>query len=106
MPPFARLAGRLRARSVRLLAWAIAFELAGATAILYWWPRGWPLGLILLTLTALRVYSLAERTAGKVAGAAAALFIAVRWLAAAACAASFVVLIVAVLGFVLGSGWV
>ncbi len=101
-----QIAGRLRARSPRLLATAIVFELAGSSAILGLWPRGWALGLILVMTAALRVYSLAERTKDSVTGPVAAFYALVRWLAAFTSLAAVVLLVGGLLRVVIGSGWV
>ena len=101
-----QIALRLRARSVRWLAAAVVFEIAGSSAIVCLWPAGWLLGLILVMTGLLRVYSLAERGRESAVGPVLTLYAIVRWLAALTVLAAVALLLVAAFGAVLGSGWV
>ena len=106
MTLFEPIAHRLRARSARLLATAIAFEIAGSASILFFWPAGWALGLVLVTTAALRVYSLADRARDTVSGPGAAVYLTVRRLAALTALAAVALLVLGTLRIVLVGGWV
>ena len=101
-----RIALRLGRRSVRLLGTAILFEIAGSSAIVFFWPAGWALGLVLVTTALLRLYALAERGREAVVGPTVTLYVIVGWLAAISALAAVATLVVAALGALIAGGWV
>ena len=100
-----KVAARLRRFSVRILTTAILFEIGGATAIMLWLPRLWPLGVILIAVAATRLWSLALRFRETATGPVATVYLVIQWGALASAALALIFLLLGLLALVLGTAW-
>jgi len=100
-----KIAARMRRFSVRLLTTAILFEIAGATAIMLWFPRLWPLGVLLIAVAATRLWSLALRFRETATGPTATLYLVIQWGALASAAIAIIFLLFGLFALILGTAW-
>ena len=96
------LLARQRKYSSSTLAIAAAAEIAASTAILLFWPRGWPLGALLLSFSAVRVSILAERSRDASFGIWAEIFNALRVVALVLAALGFIAIVLGLLRMAIG----
>jgi hypothetical protein len=100
-----KVAARMRRFSVRLLSTAILFEIAGASAILLFWPRLWPLGVLLIAVASTRLWSLALRFRETSSGPVETLYVAIQWGSLASAALALLFLVFGLFALVLGTAW-
>jgi len=101
----ARLDARMRRFSVRFLSTAVVFEISGATAIMFLWPRLWPLGVLLIAVASTRLWSLALRARDTAAGPVATVYLVIQWTALASAVIALLFLLFGLFGLVLGTAW-
>jgi hypothetical protein len=105
MTILSRVAARMHRFPVRVLSMAILFEIAGATAVLLFVPRLWPLGVLLIAVASTRLWSLALRFRENATGTMATLYLVIQWGALASAAVSLVLLVLGLLALILGTAW-